>query len=500
MSHYTDPKKIIKALTLNAKDGFNLAALAQAIAIKEDDFDPEDWTQILQEWQTDEWASCPSLQLYAEIVARRNFAWKHHAELLKAELAAEGFQVVEVMGEDSYASELVKAAKLEIKQKVASQRFQGWSGPLTLEDARIILDDPAASEADRNEAKGVLLREDLPGFAITPEWIFANIIQNPLYISRLRLGYWLEHPELAKILDGMKLRSHFKQWRSSIIFAPDLTTVGAKLQLLQAIGIEEIINSSGFATTLDDPLIAEFWEKCWFRRYQMSRILGVPISANSKPGKILASILQKVGLKLKCFQRGKDRQRIYQVEAPADRDDIFQAWDLKYADLVAAGEQAGSRIPEITRALSVAVQPVQTDETQSGQASVGVNTSPHKNAALINTPTCVHPDSMEKSDPIPVPEAPLTGSLECNYPAGDRSNPESNDFAANRTDIEGWAELLKLVAHEPDADAQLLADATVGLPSAWRHTIWQRLSGEVRERLQQIRSLVQPLGDWMTST
>ncbi len=165
LAHYTDPKKIIKALTLNAKDGFNVAALAQAIAIKDDDFDPEDWTEILQEWQTDEWASCPSLQLYAEIVARRNFAWKHHAEFLKAELAAEGFQVVEVMGEDSYASELVKAAKLEIKQKQAAQRFEGWNGSLTLEDARIILDDPSASAGRSQRSQGRLTPRRPPRFA-----------------------------------------------------------------------------------------------------------------------------------------------------------------------------------------------------------------------------------------------------------------------------------------------------------------------------------------------
>jgi hypothetical protein len=57
-----------------------------------------------------------------------------------------------------------------------------------------------------------------------------------------------------------------------------------------------------------------------------------------------------------------------------------------------------------------------------------------------------------------------------------------------------------LVAAEPDADAQLLADATVGLPRQWRRTIWQRLSSEVRDRLQQIHNLVQPGANWRTNT
>ncbi|MCT7986479.1 hypothetical protein NG796_24715 [Laspinema sp. A4] len=42
-------------------------------------------------------------------------------------------------------------------------------------------------------------------------------------------------------------------------------------------------------------------------------------------------------------------------------------------------------------------------------------------------------------------------------------------FRTNRTDTH--AELLKLVADEPKADAQLRADATVGLPQQWRCTI-----------------------------
>ncbi len=184
--------------------------------------------------------------------------------------------------------------------------------------------------------------------------------------------------------------------------------------------------------------------------------------------------------------------------APTDRDAIFCAWDLKYAELVAAGEFCRGRVPEIAASLTREREAPKIAETQTGQASVGVITSPGKNVALINNRTCDHLAAMEKPDALPAPKAPLTGSLERNYPVVPKPGP--NDFAANRTDIEGWAELLKLVADEPEADAQLLADATVGLPREWRQTIWQRLSSQVRDRLQQIRNLVQPGANWRTST
>ncbi len=158
-----------------------------------------------------------------------------------------------------------------------------------------------------------------------------------------------------------------------------------------------------------------------------------------------------------------------------------------------------------------------------------MSTSPDKNVSLINTATCAHLVAKEKSDLSPAARpgrlaiasaatyidafgVTCTGEGEiinllpdsvvvkvaggCYSVAFDDLQPV-DDLANNRIDLDGWREILQMVADEPDADAQLLADATAGMPQEWRQTIWQLLSEQVRDRLGQIRNLVQPSFTWM---
>jgi hypothetical protein len=266
----------------------------------------------------------PDLNFWGDCIARSNVARATNLITLTQDLKLlEGADVFEIACESPEESPL-EAAKDEILDNDTELMERGVQSDLSPDTARSTLRNRKSSHQEIMIARGVLLRDDLPGFEIDRDFIKENVLSDRQWMSAAKLRWMLEHPEQAKERDARSLGyfatagkvspQDLKLWSSRV-------ALGRKLDLIGWAAREGTFCA-------DDDRVKEYAAIAKQFAATIQKCFGVKFE-EKRPVGSLRNILKAIGVKVNS--KKSNGKRIYSIaESDPTQREIIDAIQLKW--------------------------------------------------------------------------------------------------------------------------------------------------------------------------
>lgn len=285
-------------------------------------------------------------RLDAEFSARAALSTAYLEDYLRCDLAERGHKISPANWQPSAQfpgiAEDFKAIRQEIKVEENRMMFEADGHALSPVQALSILHSSGVPFEVRQQAKKTLHHNDLPGAELTEEFLMAAITEGRgAYLNQCKLGFFLDHPDLAKILDRERFTGQLAQPHIMYSKVPRL---GQKIDLLTPIRPHLIDLASGREFKEDDPAVLAIQTFALKHTYLMWELFGLVIkpeeirsdgkrknSAFATASKILKKLGHRTNDERKEGARG-EQVKIYTVEACEHKQTIHQALERKYKE------------------------------------------------------------------------------------------------------------------------------------------------------------------------
>ncbi|MBE9171119.1 hypothetical protein IQ238_27595 [Pleurocapsales cyanobacterium LEGE 06147] len=160
------------------------------------------WNRDKQEWDN------PHLELYCNLMARKNYGLSHLAVELRRQLLQEGHRLVDGDGGGSTDAGL-RLAQIKKQLPVEEARAISLAEDIPLEVALLLLPKPNLTQQQRHQIAKALLRAELPGVELTPEFVYKAVTKDRRkWLNAQKLFWCCQHPDKTKILDRREWLDH----------------------------------------------------------------------------------------------------------------------------------------------------------------------------------------------------------------------------------------------------------------------------------------------------
>jgi hypothetical protein len=202
--------------------------------------------------------------------------------------------------------------------------------------------NPLATEEEIYQAQKTFLEKELPGMALTPEYIEKAIVKDKRrWLSEVKNFWYLTNREKTHQKDRKTLKYHFEAFvHTGVMFLPDVRTHEPKFEVLRDIGLLRFATDPTKEFCATDADVLELFEaglKC-SRKLKTTWNLSVS-RTRSNPIDLLRRLLEKVGLGLKLIRQvrvGGKPTRFYALDDALfnnpDRLATLASMDARYAD------------------------------------------------------------------------------------------------------------------------------------------------------------------------
>lgn len=244
------------------------------------------------------------LDLMAKFQARRNYSLSQFALQLRQELIDEGNNVVDFgCAEELSIGEEIKEQKEE-NRWVESQAV-AQSPDITEEEAKKIRRNPSATDGQRRSATKAMLKKELPGIELTPEFVHkVSTSDKGRWKNSVRLFWNCQNLGATRERDLATWRYKLKQFSEGVVYISDINTLSLQCRALIQSGIFEFIKEESSGEFIDEsPEMRGFLDWGESNKKLLQRAFGM------KPGKsavrFVGQMLGKVGLSLKVTRTEK---------------------------------------------------------------------------------------------------------------------------------------------------------------------------------------------------
>jgi hypothetical protein len=284
----------------------------------------------------------PHIQALVELKAMDNYSRGNLRQNLASELERCGHIII---WQEQGSAEM-KCPTSPIRKEIIKE----WaldianSEDIDIEEAWAIQQSMTANLEDRHKATKAILKERLPEFTLTTNFIADFYLDDKQWISRQELRYLLDHPEIAKTLDS-------DRWVSALKFDTawwDVHSNSLVIKALRTLQIPEIAKS-GKSWHKDTDWLLEFKQRALAHSKLVNLALGISVKENSDPCYLLRRCLERAGYPVIGRQRrfgggSGDRIRVYQIDTTALAQnqsiyhDVYQAIEKRFAQKLSKQE------------------------------------------------------------------------------------------------------------------------------------------------------------------
>ncbi|MDV3002831.1 MAG: hypothetical protein N5P05_004486 (plasmid) [Chroococcopsis gigantea SAG 12.99] len=289
------------------------------------------WNKETRSWDN------PHVELYCNLLARRYYGIANLASELRRELIAEGHKLTEYeapfrTAEGDSVGLIKKGLPLEEARGIAA------AADIPLELARLLSGKGSTTEAQRHQIKKALLRAELPGVELTPEFIHKAITADRRrWLNAQKLFWYSQNPERVKSLDRREWLEHLSKFTDGAAYLPDIRTYSLQVKVLRDIGLFDVVdlNDPDKDYCGDDEAIKELMGR--IKRYSRSLYDAFNLKYNPKSKSIqfLNVLLARVGLHLKFNRQKGSGRRLYRIDREMlldqDRLAVLESLETKFS-------------------------------------------------------------------------------------------------------------------------------------------------------------------------
>lgn len=272
-----------------------------------------------------------TLRTWAQMAARVNTSLWNFREELRIGLEAEGHHIQIIGPEAAGTSRSIKAEIAAIQQEhQQTEAQQVAAAPDVTQPEYLLLKDKRAKFPHERHIERKHALSQRYGIPVTPE---LKLKDDEGWYPQLRLHYYLLNDiELVQQRDRKELAGHLERGNNKLALH-DVKLLGAQVQALRSLGIPELL-SPYREYRASDQSIEHLAALAVRYRSDLKTVLNLTFNTEMTPVQIVQTLLQKLGLKLKCIKQERlpdgSRQRVYQYVPPEDeRDSIFAIWQQR---------------------------------------------------------------------------------------------------------------------------------------------------------------------------
>ncbi|MEM6752672.1 MAG: plasmid replication protein, CyRepA1 family [Cyanobacteria bacterium P01_C01_bin.38] len=256
------------------------------------------------------------VDLYCKQIARRNYSLSQLAVQLRQELIDEGHNLTDVaIDEGTITGDSVRYEKDEIKRQ--KSKATANAEDIEVDEAVRIKSKPARTEEENHKATKALLKRELPGVELTPDFIYKVIYKDDRRrLNQIRLFWMAINPDITKELDSQEWRKKLKQFSNGVAYLPDVKTDSHKVEVIQKTGLLNFLNPLE-EFTKDSPKIQQFIKDCHRHRKKLKSAFGIHLTKNYPAIKLLNRLLERIGLKMGMCRKVKkgSKERYYKLKS-----------------------------------------------------------------------------------------------------------------------------------------------------------------------------------------
>jgi len=291
------------------------------------------WNPEIKAWDN------PHLDLYAKLVARRNYGLYYLASVLRRELLEEGHILIDC--DENFTSSDGQRVK-EIKQELPVEEATAIAKAedISLEMAQFLKQRPSTTNEQRHQIAKALLKAELPGVELTPEFVYKAVTENRRkWLNAQKLFWYMQNPDKVLILDRREWVNHLWQYANGSVFLPDIRTYSLQVKVIRDMQLFEVIDlcQPEKEYSLDDAAIASLIERARKQTTQIYTAMNLRVTQKTTPIKFINGILARVGLNLKFSRQTHDGKRFYQLDSAllydSDRLAVLEALTRKWAEI-----------------------------------------------------------------------------------------------------------------------------------------------------------------------
>ncbi|MBR8831743.1 MAG: hypothetical protein N5P05_002663 [Chroococcopsis gigantea SAG 12.99] len=296
----------------------------------------------------------PHVELYCNLMARKNYGIHNLASELLRGLIAEGHRVKEYdtsfeTPEGSDVAAIKKGLPLEEARCIAGAE------DISLELALSLKQKPGITEVQRHQIAKALLRAELPGVELTPEFVHKAITADRRrWLNAHKLFWYSQNPEKVKTLDRREWLEHLSKFIDGAVYLPDIRTYSLQVKVLRDIGLFDVIdlNNPDKEYCGDDEAILEMMRRV--RRFSRSvgTAFNLRFNKGSRPIQFLNLLLGRLGLRLKFHRQSSSGTRFYRIDSERlldpDRLAVLDSLETKLSRTLTDTETEVSHTPAVS--------------------------------------------------------------------------------------------------------------------------------------------------------
>jgi len=293
--------------------------------------DPTDW-QIRQAYdsiwnrETRAWDN-PHVDLYCNLTARKNYGLSHLASELRRQLLGEEHLLIDSEGGER-TEEGLRVAEIKKQLPIEDAQAIALAVDIPLDLALMLKQKPNLTEQQRHQITKALLKAELPGVELTPEFIYKAVTQDGRkWLNAHKLLWYCQHPQQVKVMDRKAWLDHLWQFSHGVVYLPDIRTYSLQVQVLQNIGFFQVIDLDcpereycGEGEAIQEMLrLARKFSRTLYTAFNLR------VTKKTKPIQFINHLLKRVGLHLKFHRQIAKGQRFYRIDLDKLNDPHRQA-------------------------------------------------------------------------------------------------------------------------------------------------------------------------------
>jgi hypothetical protein len=267
----------------------------------------------------------PHLDLYANIIARKNYQIPQFALCLREGLIEEGHEIGDYSCEESGTISTTIAGIKEDIDREDAERI-ATAPEIDLETARALdRQKQNLSKEDTAKVTKAFLKDELPGIDLTTEFVYKAVIADRRrWLNAHKLFYYCKHLEITKSLDRSSLAHGVKKFAIGDTFLADFRPLSPQvklitdLRLFDLLGVDLEGEEKTLKTTDDD--VNQFRDLAYFYKHRIYTAFNLTVKKTSDPIYLIKRLCDRVGLVL-TGQRVREGENLYR-EYRLDRESL----------------------------------------------------------------------------------------------------------------------------------------------------------------------------------
>jgi len=329
----------------------------------------------------------PHIDLFCQVLARRNFSLNQFSVQLRQELIEEGHNLVDISSAAKTSTgESVRFEKDEIKQHRAAMVAQ--APDISLEEARNLNRKTTKTEAETYKITKAFIKDELPGLPLTAKFIYEAIYKdNRQWLNQVKLFWMCFNIEATKETDRRHWKYKLGQFAKGVPYIPDLKTYSLQVEAICQSKVLDLISLTDFETEYSEgnEKVQEWFNHLKKQKKILKAAFGINITGKTYPIALINRIIGKIGLKLRKTRKECDVTYYCLDQEPlldADRVAVLAALDLRAEIFMQEQEQ-------------VVRSPLPSLEPNIQQETVNITLSPTQQEAIAQTDK-----SIRKREPL----------------------------------------------------------------------------------------------------